>query len=746
MTENKRKASLEANLKAIIENTLDNIWAIDRNYEVIYINEVFAQAFFNTFGVKLEPGMNILDRLPDPLRGMWKERYDRGLNNERYIFEDKIELGRLTLYIEVAVNPIVDDGAVKGVSLFARDITERKQFEKNLKIFMESVDNSSDAIGISTPDGKHYYQNRSFDRLFGKIGDNPPETLYADKKTGEEVFAAIIDGIEWVGEVQMNSADNKILDIFLRAYAAKDENGKITALVGVHTDITEQKKAEKRLLEHEKYLRAVLDNFPFMVWLKDKESRILAANNAYAKVAGVETTEELVGKTDLDYWEKELADHYRADDRAVLESGEPKTVEEEITEPGRRYWIETYKSPVELDGEIIGTVGFARDITERKEAEEVLSNIQKLESLGILAGGIAHDFNNLMGGVFGFIDLAKESSDDTYVKDCLDNAMSAINRARGLTRQLLTFAKGGEPVKKTGHLFPFIQETALFALSGSNVSCSFDIAENLWVCDFDRNQIGQVFDNIIINAQQAMPLGGTIEITARNVSLFEKEHAALQKGEFVKISVKDRGIGIQPELLSRIFDPFFTTKSKGHGLGLSTCYSIISRHGGAVDVESQQGTGSTFHIFLPVSFKEVKKSKDVNYGSCHKGSGTFLVMDDELIIREITKKMLTNLGYEVVCKENGKEAVDFVKNEIKSGRKLSGMIFDLTIPGGMGGKKAIEEIRKICADVPAFVSSGYDDDPVMKDPLKYGFTASICKPFNSSELTEMLEKYLKTDN
>jgi PAS domain S-box-containing protein len=382
---------------------------------------------------------------------------------------------------------------------------------------------------------------------------------------------------------------------------------------------------------------------------------------------------------------------------------------------------------------------------EHEKYEEQLRQNQKLESLGVLAGGIAHDFNNLMSGIFGYIDMAIEESKDAKVTHALTKAVNTIDRARDLTQQLLTFAKGGAPIKKIDNLFPFIQETAQFALSGSTVSCHFDIQPGLWQCNFDKNQIGQVIDNIVINAQQAMPDGGTIEISARNISFVEKEHISLSAGNYVKTSIKDNGIGIPKKILPRIFDPFYTTKPKGHGLGLATCYSIVNRHGGCIEVESEPGQGSTFHVFLPAS-QEFVSSAIAKSATKHKGSGTFLVMDDEEMVREPAGYMLESLGYTVVFKDNGKDAINFFTAETKANRKIVGMIFDMTIPGGMGGLEAVANIRKINKEIPVFVSSGYAHDTVMNNPTEFGFTASICKPFSKAELAKMLNKYLTPPN
>ena len=400
------------------------------------------------------------------------------------------------------------------------------------------------------------------------------------------------------------------------------------------------------------------------------------------------------------------------------------------------------KVDFDYEGKVVSMIGTVQDITERMKTEIVLQNTQKLDALGVLAGGIAHDFNNLLGGIFGNIDLAIDEAKDCPATVYLSNAMDTIGRARGLTGQLLTFAKGGSPIRQLTSLVSFVQETASFALSGSNVSCRFEVAETLWWCNVDKFQIGQVIDNIIINAKQAMPNGGNIVVKAQNVSLKEREHPTLMAGNYVMISIEDAGFGIPKEIMPRIFDPFFSTKAKGHGLGLSTCYSIINRHGGSIDVESEPSKGSVFYIYLPApDFNEGAVENTVPVAR-HRGSGTIIIMDDEEAIRELMEKMLQGLGYSVVCKNEGSEALKFFKEEIKGNHTIVGLVFDLTVPGGMGGVATVKEIRKLNSRIPVFVVSGYADDPIMINPSEYGFTASICKPFKKNDLVEMLNKYL----
>jgi CheY-like chemotaxis protein len=337
--------------------------------------------------------------------------------------------------------------------------------------------------------------------------------------------------------------------------------------------------------------------------------------------------------------------------------------------------------------------------------------------------------------------MASEKVTDAGVSLYLSKAMKTIGRAKGLTMQLLTFAKGGAPIREIGQLFPFIQEAARFVLSGSNISCEFSIPEDLWLCDFDRNQIGQVIDNMVINAKQAMPNGGELVISAANVTMLDGQHPGMPAGKYVEISIKDSGVGIPDEILPRIFDPFYSTKASGHGLGLATSYSIISRHGGTIGVESKSGKGSTFRIYLPAAdSRSGRSSVDAPIGA-HAGHGIFLVMDDQEVVRESIVDMLNSFGYTAFGVDDGKTAVEFVKTELKARGPIAGMIFDLTVPGGLGGKDVIAEIRALCPQTPVFVASGYAKDPVMATPEEYGFTASISKPFTRLELFRLLGKH-----
>jgi nitrogen-specific signal transduction histidine kinase/CheY-like chemotaxis protein len=390
-----------------------------------------------------------------------------------------------------------------------------------------------------------------------------------------------------------------------------------------------------------------------------------------------------------------------------------------------------------LDGKISGFVGAMEDITELRQARQDMLKNQKIESLGVLAGGIAHDFNNILTIILGNVSLARlQLNDPEKVANQLEKAEKATARAKDLAQQLLTFARGGEPVKKIIDVRSLLKEAAGFALHGSNVRGEFSISDDVWPVEVDEGQLSQVIQNLVLNAVQAMPEGGTVTISAENAIVPEEGR------RFVKISVADTGAGISEHHLQRIFDPYFTTKQQGSGLGLATCYSIIRKHGGKIGATSTLGKGSTFHISLMASDKEVVfepcQRKTVSHGS-----DRLLVMDDEEDIRELTQAILGKLGYTVESVKNGTEAVDLYRKRNEEGTPFSAVILDLTIPGGVGGKETIEKLLRIDPDVKAIVSSGYSTDPIMANYRDYGFSAVLVKPYRPQDLSKVLQELLR---
>lgn len=384
----------------------------------------------------------------------------------------------------------------------------------------------------------------------------------------------------------------------------------------------------------------------------------------------------------------------------------------------------------------------SRDITVRKKIVEDLIRKDKLESVGILAGGIAHDFNNLLTGILGSVSMAKMTlSPEDKVHHLLSDVEKATFRARDLTRQLLTFSKGGAPIKQTASIDDVTRESASFAIRGSNVRCLFLIPEDLWLVEVDKGQFSQVINNLVLNAVQAMEKGGEVIIAAENVTTGINDNIPLTDGRYVKISIKDSGAGISRENLTKIFDPYFTTKDTGTGLGLASVYSIVRSHDGYITVDSESGSGTTFYIFLPVSVNN--KISDIMHhheeGYIH-GKGKILIMDDEDLIRDVAGEMLTSLGYEICGAKDGVEAIELYKKDRESGKPFDAVIMDLTVPGGMGGTEAIKRMLEIDPSVKAIVSSGYSNDMIMSEYKKYGFAAFIVKPYRFTELSKVVHQ------
>jgi PAS domain S-box-containing protein len=405
------------------------------------------------------------------------------------------------------------------------------------------------------------------------------------------------------------------------------------------------------------------------------------------------------------------------------------------------------KEEISLFTEIATDIAFAlRDIelvaaNELQEQERL--RMAKMESIGMLAGGIAHDFNNLLTGIMGNIGLVKtyiSPSDPTY--EMLDEAEVAAIRARDLTQQLLTFAKGGKPVKKLINTAEIIKQSAEFALRGSKAKLELSFPDDLWQIEADEGQISQVINNLVINADEAMPAGGTLKITAENLALKKSDALPVRGGNYVRIDIKDTGIGIAAGYIQRIFEPYFSTKQKGSGLGLTTAYSIVKNHGGIILIDSVLNEGSTFHIYLPATKKALKGAKKLTVDESGQAGGKVLIMDDEVIIRKMLKNMLSMAGYTVELSADGAEALKKYEQAKEARDPFNAVIMDLTIPGGMGGKEAVKKLLEIDPKAMVIVSSGYATDPIMSDYKKYGFKAVIAKPYSVKQLRDLLSRLL----
>ncbi|MDX9701598.1 MAG: ATP-binding protein [Candidatus Auribacterota bacterium] len=383
------------------------------------------------------------------------------------------------------------------------------------------------------------------------------------------------------------------------------------------------------------------------------------------------------------------------------------------------------------------------DKFEHKKMEDEYNKTKQIESIGLIAGGIGHDFNNLLTAILGNCSLAMMScQSDSEQVEFLDNIEKATNRARDLSQQLLNFSREGTPIKKSASILEVIRESANFSLKGSNVKCVVNAPEDLWNVEIDKGQISQVINNLIINADHAMPEGGTITVICENVLLKTAQIENLPGGKYVKITVRDHGVGINPENHKKIFDPYFTTKEKGSGLGLSMCYSIVQKHKGYINVKSEPGVGSEFFIYLPTSEQQDSPVEIKNKTCIKTGSGTILVMDDDEMVRSVLGQTISSFGYSVLYAKDGRETLEMIKESIKNNKYVDAVIMDLTIPGGMGGKETIALLKELDPSIKAFVSSGYSNDPIMTEFEKYGFSGVISKPIDIQSLNMMLHSSL----
>jgi PAS domain S-box-containing protein len=536
----------------------------------------------------------------------------------------------------------------------------------------------------------------------------------------------------------------------LFAFPMKDEQGRVTGVIEYGKDITERRRAEDELHNEREKLFVTLRSIGDGVITADTEGRVAFFNSVAEELTGWRQ-EEAMGRPLAEVFNiiNEKTD-IPADNpvKKVLDSGLIVGLANHtalIARDGTRRSIADSGAPIrDAKGKTVGVVLAFRDVTELKRREEEALKIKKLESVGILAGGIAHDFNNILTAILGNISLAGLYVEkDNKAHRLLTEAEKASIRAKDLTRQLLTFSKGGDPVKETASIKEVITDSADFVLHGSNVVCRCAIADDLWLVDIDRGQMSQVIQNIVLNARHAMPEGGSIAISCENIADAAKETAlSLPQGKYIKITIADTGYGIPEKYLDKIFDPYFTTKQEGSGLGLAITHSIIAKHDGYIAVRSKSGEGTTFTIYLPASAKQT--ARDGKEPAPEKTAhAVVLVMDDEEIIRNLAKDMLAHFGHEVLLAKDGQEAVAVFRENYHSDHPVDVVIMDLTVPGGMGGQEAVSEILKIDPDARAIVSSGYANDPVMADYHRYGFKAALSKPFKMANLHETISAVLE---
>lgn len=668
---------------------------------------------------------------------------------------------------EVSLNKVEISGKVY-IQAIVTDVTKRKNAERALNLerqrFQILAENSPFGMVLIGPGGNFLYMNPKFIELFGYEMSETPDgrawcrKAYPEKDYRRRVIAA------WVEDMRVAQPGEKCPKTF--TVTCKDGTKKIINFRAVLLeagekimtceDITEYVRAQEDLSAEKERLAVTLRSIGDGVIATDIEGKVVLMNTI---------AETLTGWSLAEATGKDLMEVFHLVDKrtrsvtpnpidTVLKKGEVLDLPDHqvlISRNNIEMIVSDSTAPIfGKDNKAIGAVLVFRDITEKHKLEEDLLRIDKLESVGVLAGGIAHDFNNILSVILGNISLAKMyvKPEEEKLHKRFNDAELAVLRAKDLTQQLLTFSRGGSPVKKTSAIQSVLKASCRFAVTGSNIQCEFNLPNDLFPVDIDAGQINQVINNIIINAQQAMPEGGTIYIQAENIVSPEKiarQGLVMNKGEYVRIAIQDSGVGILSENLGKIFDPYFTTKEQGSGLGLATSHSIIKKHGGYITVESLPEKGTVFYIYLPASARSDEPGR-AEGEPASRGKGRILIMDDEDMIREITGELLQNLGYQVEFAKNGNEAIDTYKEARDSGRPFDAVILDLTIPGGMGGKETVKGLLDIDPATRAIVSSGYSNDPIMADFKEYGFCGVIIKPYRLAELNQTLQNILNKTN
>jgi len=750
-------------LRATLESTADGILVVDRYGKIISYNHKFQEMWDIPCSV-LQRGADdlalahVLDNLLDPdafiagVQALYTQpeaesfdviRLRNGRTFERYSQPQKI-----------------DERIVGRVWSF-RDSTERMRAEEALmkeRDFATGIISMTPAIicGI-TPDGTTTFINAAGERITEYsaseiIGKDWWRTLYPgdDNRQAQELLRDFKQSDLPDYEMPLTTRSGEKRTVSWNSLNRINASGAVEEIIGFGNDITERKRNEIALRESEERYRSLFSSLQEGLCLFDiifdaagnpADYRFLELNPAFERMSGL-SRDELIGKT-IGKIFPQLEAYWLEQFSLTASTGNPTTLANHTRLLDRYLEIYAYSPAIGRQIAII-----LSDVTEKRNSQEDREKNQRLEALGVLAGGIAHDFNNILTAIIGNISLARlQVGEEHKAATRLVACENAMTRATDLTKQLLTFSRGGAPHKSIMDMKQLMSEVLSFAFHGSNCRADVALEENLWSVDADANQLHQVFNNLLINAIQASLSGGIITIKATNWSIGAGGHASLLPGPYVKIAISDHGCGIPPEILPRIFDPYFTTKSTGSGLGLTSAYSIIKKHDGYINASSSPGRGTTFEIFLPAAAETpVKKKPESESLPVVVKGATVLVMDDEEMIRTLVAGMLEQLGYQGIACCDGAEAVNLYRDYLGRGAPFAAVILDMTIPGGKGGKEVAEEILSLDPDAVLIISSGYSTESVFAGEEDAVFQGVVPKPYNIRQLALELARLIIVPN
>jgi len=729
-----------ARSEAIIAAIGDGISIQDRNFKVLYQNSIHAGMIGKHSGeicfTAYERSDAVCDGCPVAMAFA-----DGGVHTS----VRSVDFPEGRRYFEITASPLRNSRGeiVAGIEA-VRDISDRMRNSEALRTaearLRAAVNSMPFDFWMCAGNGRYNMQNTVSLNHWGSVIGKLPQEVEVDKDVlsiwlanNRRAFGG--ETVDTEVTVEFNGSGK----VFHNIVAPIVDQGEIRGILGINIDITERKKIELELMESRERFKTLSDSLPLTIYETDANGKLTYVNATAFEMFGY-TREDF--ENGLNVVQMIVPDERARAVRTMRDRVAGKPGEDleytAMRKDGSTFSVSVHSSAIIRDNEAVGLRGILVDISERKRMYAELAKAQKLESIGVLAGGIAHDFNNILSAIIGNVSLAlTQVEPDGMPHDRLQEAEKAAMYARDLTRQLLTFAKGGAPVRTTLSVEHVIRDAADFSTRGVSVQCDVSIADGLLTIEADQGQIGQALNNLLINACQAMPGGGTIRVKAENVTGEAEDVRLPAGGHFVKITVSDEGSGIAPEVINKIFDPYFTTKQMGSGLGLAVTYSVIKNHGGHIFVKSEPGEGATFTMYLPASGREAGEARD-DQRRIIPGSGTVLFMDDEEMLRNVAGAIMTHLGYEAEFASDGAEAVAKFMRAREDGRRYDAIILDLTIPGGMGGREAAARIRQMDPDARLIVSSGYSDDKVMSNFREFGFDDILVKPYKSGEMSRVL--------